>query len=122
MEFQLQRNIVRGLSATLVMAFHLNDLTMDSWSTFFDLPAVGSIVDYSILDLQPLQDMTALNGSFPSSDPVGGAENLRRRQEIDYDLVESTPNPVVAPGNYTNYNQQAVIDAVVADLHTSLGC
>jgi len=83
----------------------------------FDLPAVGSTVDYSSFDLQPLQDMTTFNGSSASSDPaLGGAIALRRRQDINYDLVDSTPDPVIAPGNYTNYNQQAAINAVVADI------
>jgi hypothetical protein len=101
----------------LVLGLSTTALPTNSSATFSDLPAVGSIVDYSNLDLQPLQDITALNSSFPSSDPASeGAETLRRRQEIDFDLVESTPDPVIAPGNYTNYNQQAAIDAVVADI------
>jgi hypothetical protein len=100
----------------LVLCLSTTALPTNSSSTFPDLPAIGSVVDYSHLDLQPLQDITALNSIFPSSDPEGGAEALRRRQEIDYDLVESTPDPVIAPGNYTNYDQQAAIDAVVAEI------
>jgi hypothetical protein len=41
---------------------------------------------------------------------------LHRRQDIDYKLVDSTPDPVIAPNNYTDYDQQAAINAVVADI------
>ncbi|KAG9528189.1 hypothetical protein KCU93_g4603, partial [Aureobasidium melanogenum] len=67
--------------------------------------------------MQPLQDATNLNGSVPYSDPsLGGIARIRRRQEIDFDLVDSTPDPTIAPNDYTDYNQQAAIDAVVADI------
>ncbi|KAG9739718.1 hypothetical protein KCU73_g9405, partial [Aureobasidium melanogenum] len=56
-------------------------------------------------------------GSVPYSDPsLGGIARIRRRQEIDFDLVDSTPDPTIAPNDYTDYNQQAAIDAVVADI------
>jgi hypothetical protein len=80
-----------------------------------DLPALGSFVDYSGFDLQPLQDASALNGA--TLNPIlGGVATLRRRQDIDFALVDSTPDPVVAPNNYTNYNQQAAINAVLAEI------
>jgi hypothetical protein len=41
---------------------------------------------------------------------------LHRRQDVDYTLVDSTPDPVIAPNNYTDYDQQAAINAVVADI------
>lgn len=41
---------------------------------------------------------------------------LVRRQDIDFDLVDSTPDPTIAPNNYTDYNRQAAINAVVADI------
>ncbi|KAH0365933.1 hypothetical protein KCU65_g5750, partial [Aureobasidium melanogenum] len=51
--------------------------------------------------------------AYPS---LGGVTRIRRCQEIDFDLEDSTPDPTIAPNNYTNYNQQAAIDAVVADI------
>ena len=41
---------------------------------------------------------------------------LRRRQEIDFGHVDSTPDPTIAPNNYIDYNRQAAINAVVADI------
>jgi hypothetical protein len=83
----------------------------------FNVPPIGSILDYSSLDFQPLRDATSLNIS--SSDPaVSGSASLRRRQDIDFDLVDSTPDPTIAPNNYTDYNRQAAIASVIADVNS----
>lgn len=72
-------------------------------------------MDYSSIAFQPLQDSSTLNLS--GTDPIlGGMSTLRRRQDIDFDLVDSTPDPTISPNNYTDYNQQAAIAAVVADV------
>ncbi|KAH0016648.1 hypothetical protein KCU78_g7787, partial [Aureobasidium melanogenum] len=68
-------------------------------------PPVGSFVDYSGYTFQPLQDASALNST-----------SLRRRQEFNFTLIDATPDPVIAPDNYTNYDQEAAIDAVVAEI------
>ncbi|KAI4761460.1 hypothetical protein E4T52_06391 [Aureobasidium sp. EXF-3400] len=106
-------------SATALSVFALGVSTAASLPTnvtgTIDLPALGSFVDYSDFDLQPLQDASALNGA--TLNPIlGGVATLRRRQDIDFALVDSTPDPVVAPNNYTNYDQQAAINAVLAEI------
>jgi len=39
-----------------------------------------------------------------------------RRQDIDFDLADNSPDPVVAPDNSTDYNQQAAIQEVKNDI------
>lgn len=45
--------------------------------------------------------------------------NLARRQDIDFDLVDASPEPTVAIDDSSNYNQQAAIDAVITEVETN---
>jgi hypothetical protein len=40
-----------------------------------------------------------------------------RRQDIDFELVDESPDPKIAPNNSTGYNQQAAIKAVIAEIN-----
>ena len=44
---------------------------------------------------------------------------LARRQDIDFDLVDASPEPTVAIDDSSNYNQQAAIDAVITEVETN---
>lgn len=44
---------------------------------------------------------------------------LARRQDIDFDLVDESPEPTVAIDDSSNYNQQAAIDAVITEVETN---
>ncbi|KAI5244531.1 hypothetical protein E4T43_03750 [Aureobasidium subglaciale] len=54
--------------------------------------------------------LSFLATALPTSDVP--SSDLTRRQNIDFDLVNNTPDPVVAADNTTNYNQVAAIAAV----------
>lgn len=41
---------------------------------------------------------------------------LEARQDIDFDLVDSAPDPTILPDDSTNYNPTAAISAVVAEI------
>lgn len=105
-------------TALSVVALGLSAVALPTDSSLSNnLPAVGSMVNYSDLPMQPLQDASSVNGNMTDSEPLSGdIARLRRRQDIDFDLVDSTPDPTVAPNNYTDYNRQAAINAVVADI------
>jgi hypothetical protein len=70
------------------------------------------MLSYSALSVWILS-LTTTAISLPTEPRLAG---LHRRQDIDYKLVESTPDPVIAPNNYTDYDQQAAINAVIADI------
>ena len=42
--------------------------------------------------------------------------SLVRRQDIDFDLVDQTPDPIIAPDNSTNYNQKAALAEVKLEI------
>lgn len=44
---------------------------------------------------------------------------LSRRQDIDFDLVDESPEPTVAIDDSSNYNQQAAVDAVITEVETN---
>ena len=44
---------------------------------------------------------------------------LARRQDIDFDLIDESPEPTVAIDDSSNYNQQAAIDAVITEVETN---
>jgi hypothetical protein len=44
---------------------------------------------------------------------------LARRQDIDFDLVDESPEPTVAIDDSSNYNQQAAVDAVITEVETN---
>lgn len=43
--------------------------------------------------------------------------HVLRRQDIDFQLVDDTPEPTIAPDNSTDYNQQAAISEVLASIN-----
>jgi len=45
--------------------------------------------------------------------------SLARRQDIDFDLVDESPEPTVAIDDSSNYNQQAAIDAVITEVESN---
>lgn len=44
---------------------------------------------------------------------------LEARQDIDFDLVDSSPDPTMLPDDSTNYNPTAAISAVVAEISSN---
>jgi hypothetical protein len=60
-------------------------------------------------------NMTVPAGMYLSDDgsvrPV-----LARRQDIDFDLVDESPEPTVAIDDSSNYNQQAAVNAVISEV------
>lgn len=44
---------------------------------------------------------------------------LARRQDIDFDLVDESPEPTVAIDDSSNYDQQVAIDAVITEMETN---
>lgn len=44
---------------------------------------------------------------------------IARRQDIDFDLVDEAPEPMVAIDDSSNYNQQAAIDAVISEVEAN---
>lgn len=43
--------------------------------------------------------------------------HVLRRQNIDFQLVDDTPEPTIVPDNSTDYNQQAAILEVLASIN-----
>lgn len=52
--------------------------------------------------------------SIASNTPV----HVSRRQDIDFLLVDESPDPIKAPDNSTGYNQQAAIQSAIAQINT----
>jgi hypothetical protein len=44
---------------------------------------------------------------------------LARRQDIDFDLVDGSPEPTVGIDDSSNYDQQVAIDAVITEMETN---
>lgn len=44
---------------------------------------------------------------------------LEARQDIDFDLVDSSPDPTILPDDATNYNPTAAISAIVAEISSN---
>jgi hypothetical protein len=42
--------------------------------------------------------------------------NLVRRQDINFDLVDQSPDPVIAPDNSTNYDQNAALAEIKLEI------
>lgn len=108
--------LVNTILSVLVLSLSVVAQPVGS-STADVYPAIGSTIDYSNIEFLPLQ--APPNGSVLSSDPVLGGFALRRRQDINFELVDSAPDPTIAPNNYTDYNQQAAIDAVIASVDSN---
>ncbi|KAL2025702.1 hypothetical protein VTO58DRAFT_103928 [Aureobasidium pullulans] len=54
--------------------------------------------------------------ALPTSLDEFSRADLVRRQDIDFDLVDETPDPVIAPDNSTNYNQKDAVAVVKLDI------
>lgn len=51
-----------------------------------------------------------------SAVPQDGGSKLHARQGIDFDLVDSTPDPTVQPGDTSNFDPAAAIASVIAEV------
>ena len=51
--------------------------------------------------------------------PQPEKQKLQARQDIDFDLVNSTPDPTILPGDTSNFNAPAAIAAVKAAVTAS---
>lgn len=63
--------------------------------------------------------LSALTAALPQVQPKSAPANLVNRQDINFDLVDSTPDPTVAPDDYANYNPTAALASVVAEVSVS---
>lgn len=60
--------------------------------------------------------LSALVSCSPIAREESARPDLLPRQDIDFLLVDSSPDPTIAPDNSTNYDQQAAISNVVASI------
>jgi hypothetical protein len=60
--------------------------------------------------------ITATFAQVISAAPQARDGKLQARQSINFDLVESAPDPVVQPDDTSNYNPAAAIASVIADI------
>lgn len=81
-------------------------------------------VSLQISDLLSKMNLVLLTlalGLVVAGSPIDNADpstsRMSRRQDIDFQLVDDSPEPIIAPDNSTNYNQQAAISEVVASIN-----
>ncbi|KAL8998610.1 MAG: hypothetical protein Q9169_002361 [Polycauliona sp. 2 TL-2023] len=61
--------------------------------------------------------VASLGFNLASAFPRSADTKLVARQSIDFDLVDSTPDPTVPPDDRSHFNRAAAIAAVVADIN-----
>lgn len=61
----------------------------------------------------------SLSFNLVSALPGFHSRKLEARQDIDFDLVDSTSDPTILPGDTSNFNPSAAIASVVAAISAS---
>jgi hypothetical protein len=60
--------------------------------------------------------VVCIHSCFISALPRPSSLQVQRRQALDLDLIESTPDPDRQPDDDTNYNPKAAIQSVIAEV------